>query len=76
MKYDTRQYNLDNVLAMTKSFLPGSCDPEVVVVVMEAGVVVTELEISTASVVEAAFDVSMLTTTSSSVTSVTEEPKS
>ena len=45
-------------------------------VVMEAGVVVTELEISTASVVEAAFDVSMLTTTSSSVTSVTEEPKS
>ena len=73
----TRQYNLDNVLAMTKSFLPGSCDPEVVVVVMEAGVVVTELEISTASVVEAAFEAaSMLTTTSSSVTSVTEEPKS
>ena len=74
----TRQYNLDNVLAMTKSFLPGSCDPEVVVVVMEAGVVVTELEISTASAVEAAaFDAaSMLTTTSSSVTSVTEEPKS
>ena len=34
---------------MTKRLLPGSCDPEVVVVVMEA-VVVTELVISTTSV--------------------------
>ena len=56
---------------MTKRLLPGSCDPEVVVVVMEA-VVVRELVISTTSV-EAVTSTSETTAT---VVVASEVPKS